>query len=433
MLNYQVPSGLRTYQIFLCALIFCAINFTACKNDPYTSLNQHDANAQVFTIELFQNTAINSISISTLDKTPLYILKKNDIDMAPVFAGLEIVFTELENGISIFSDNVDTVSYQDINIVDQNGNFLLKPFEIHTDTGRTILIRGLLTVSNVRGSIILNADCYEHDIIASMMAEIVKKNDPQPFQEALSVLLRTNLYAFDGGEPIHESERIGIVLGSESPQKYHYDVIHTTKGYIAVSHNKPVVLYSTEICGGMTATPDMVWQDLPSKPSYQVVLCENCLSTGSYEWIKVVNSHDLGNLLFGSFNHVKVWISKFYENGRPQFITAQMGENKKTYTVEEFRKQIAQGDVSGIILSDWFQIKDSDDALEKEHPLQSLNINYSNMAPESEEVLFIGWGIGHGVGLCRESARLQARNGKTFPEILRYYFPQLRTIRIESE
>ncbi len=436
MLNYHVPPGLRTHQIILLALSCCVFYFAACnKNDPYTSLEKHDKNARVFTIELFRDTVVSNISITALDKTPLY-LREINADMLPVLSGYEIEFTESDGGLSVISENIDSIFYHDVEIVDKSGNLLLKPFEIHTQTGRTIQLRGFLTVSYGSHGVSIKADCYEHDLIASMMAGIVRINDPQSFQEALSVLFRTNLYAFNAGASnrhMHESERNGIVLGAQLPQKYHYNSISNTDGYIAVVHAEPVVLYSTEICGGMTATPDMVWQELPSAPNYQVVLCENCLLSGSYEWASTLNSNELGELLFGSYNHVNIWISKIYENGRPQLITAQMGDSDKTFTVEEFRNKIGHGDTSEIILSDWFEIKNDDSSSVEVHGPHWLNIHYNGAMPETEEVLFKGWGIGHGVGLCRESARKQARDGKTFPEIIQYYFPRSQTIRIESE
>lgn len=437
MLNYRQPSGLGIYYSILFILTFYVFFFAACnKNDPYALFNEPDRNARLFGIELFHDASVTAISVSALDRTPLY-LRKKDVDMLPVSAGYEIVFTESDGNIAVVSEKIDTVFYGEVEIVKKSGELLLKPFEINAISGRTIRLRSFLTISSEMQSITVKADCYEHDLIAAMMTEIVKKDDPQSFKEAVSVLARTNLYtsvAEDRGTYLHESERLGIILGPRLPQKFHYNAIKKTEGYISVFHTQPVFLYSTEICGGMTATPDMIWQELPAEPHYQVVLCDDCLSSGSYEWVNSVDSQILGELLFGNYAHVEIWISKFYENGRPQHITAQMGDIKKTFTVEEFRKKIAQGDGSGIILSDWFEIHNIDGSSEKVQGLRSLSIDYYNVTvPESEEVHFKGWGIGHGVGLCRQSAREKAKSGETFPEIIKNYYPKLVTIRTGSE
>ncbi len=36
---------------------------------------------------------------------------------------------------------------------------------------------------------------------------------------------------------------------------------------------------------------------------------------------------------------------------------------------------------------------------------------------------FIGAGSGHGVGLCQWGARVQAQKGRSYEQILRFYFP----------
>ncbi|MEK7766522.1 MAG: hypothetical protein AAB368_09810, partial [bacterium] len=39
------------------------------------------------------------------------------------------------------------------------------------------------------------------------------------------------------------------------------------------------------------------------------------------------------------------------------------------------------------------------------------------------EFIFIGRGWGHGVGLCQWGARGQARQGRSYRKILRFYYP----------
>lgn len=46
------------------------------------------------------------------------------------------------------------------------------------------------------------------------------------------------------------------------------------------------------------------------------------------------------------------------------------------------------------------------------------------------EIIFSGAGWGHGVGMCQCGAARQAAEGKTFPEILQFYFPGTRTVKL---
>ena len=55
-----------------------------------------------------------------------------------------------------------------------------------------------------------------------------------------------------------------------------------------------------------------------------------------------------------------------------------------------------------------------------EKPLRSSNFKASIV---ENVITFDGFGLGHGVGLCQYGAEAQARNGKSHPEILNWYYP----------
>jgi len=45
---------------------------------------------------------------------------------------------------------------------------------------------------------------------------------------------------------------------------------------------------------------------------------------------------------------------------------------------------------------------------------------------EEDEVLFLGGGLGHGVGLCQFGSQKLAKNGFNFIQILQFYYPNMQ-------
>lgn len=438
MLNsYQPPDPGRNYRLLfiLTVLLFFHV---AC-DDDYADMthNEIEITSRLFTVDLFpEQNNIQSLTITAADNRSLYARSPGD-ERQSVFIGTKMSLTGTENGVRVISEQIDTTFLNDIELTGQTGGHLLSRFEIETGTGRTMVLRGYITVRTKPHDLGITIQSYEHDLIAYLMAPAVTQNDPDSYKETMAVVFRTNLYATvtDNGthDTIRESKRAGIVFGTQHPEAYHYDAIQSTDGSVMYARDKPVILFSTEICGGMTATPEMVWHDLTPQPYYQVVICESCLAGDGYQWTNGVRSSALGEVLFGRRDNVEVWISKYYENGRPQFITARMGGRDKTLPVEEFRQQIAERFDSRIILSDWFEIKDDDGAPGGERGPRSIRITYQRDSSDANIIYFEGWGIGHGVGLCRDAASKHARAGKTFSEILHYYYPRITRGRIDSE
>ncbi|GEM_PF-1831896 len=415
-------------------LVAVLLNVSCMKSDKYDYLGSLDSHARTFTVELFDNNVVTSLTIGNPDNRSIYVYSEADTsNLIPVPD--ESVFRFRDSGIELIANDKVVSFSSEIAFVGENGKKLLDYLSYSSTETTEITLRGSPEIKRAQDGITATVTAYEHDIIASMMVNDVKITDPIAYKQTMAILFQTTLYAAASGNnnlSIREAERTGIQFGSEIPDQFLYTIIEETSDYIALYNDLPVPMYTTEMCGGMTATPDMVWQDLSAEPQNQVVICQDCIEKGSYEWSNTVSTDMIGEALFGYPGYVDIWISKFYENGRPQHITAQWEENKKTFTIEEFRKRIsAQVNDKKIILSDWFEIEaDPEDSDRKSGPFQILNIK---KPVSTNHVHFIGWGRGHGVGLCQHSARQQADAGKNFVEILDHFYPRLETGRIQRE
>lgn len=61
-----------------------------------------------------------------------------------------------------------------------------------------------------------------------------------------------------------------------------------------------------------------------------------------------------------------------------------------------------------------------------------LKSTFFSMYPENDKIILKGRGYGHGVGLAQEGAMKMAKTGKTFEEIINFYYHNVQLINIDS-
>ena len=82
------------------------------------------------------------------------------------------------------------------------------------------------------------------------------------------------------------------------------------------------------------------------------------------------------------------------------------------------------GKVYGLRVHDGLQTKDLDFfTLQQALGFQKLRSSDFTIALKRENIVFSGYGEGHGVGLCLHSARLLADQGEKAQKILSLFFP----------
>ena len=60
-----------------------------------------------------------------------------------------------------------------------------------------------------------------------------------------------------------------------------------------------------------------------------------------------------------------------------------------------------------------------------------LKSTWFNMTPLEDSVLFMGFGFGHGVGLCQEGAMQMAASGYQAEQIIHFYFKGVQLMDYE--
>ena len=163
----------------------------------------------------------------------------------------------------------------------------------------------------------------------------------------------------------------------------------------------PIFFHSK--CGGRTLTPDQVWWN--KIPGYQSVECPYCHKHGRKNWQYKIQKKSL-------LTYLEKTLSLFYSK-------------KVKYEQNELRL------VPDNNYNNSFRVYNDESPLEiqKSRLRQVLGrdrtpSNNYHIVDNGESVTLHGKGFGHGVGMCQYGAFEMAKKGKTYREILAFYFPE---------
>lgn len=167
--------------------------------------------------------------------------------------------------------------------------------------------------------------------------------------------------------------------------------------------------YFHSTCGGMTESPEDVWEGVPHTLSKYILPVECGLGDesphffwrreiGTEKFKKVIIDGTLEGKLIGDSELQEVEIERT-KSGRARYVIVKLTNGQVRMPGEDFRQ------------------------------LFSLKSTNFNLVLEGGRIVIMGKGYGHGVGMCQWGARALALEGKKYREILRFYFPLLKLKR----
>lgn len=181
----------------------------------------------------------------------------------------------------------------------------------------------------------------------------------------------------------------------ESP-KVREAVLSTVGEYLAVK-GFPVKAFYHSRCGGRTETAQAVWNPKDKRSKRSGVRCAYC-KKNPQPWV-------------ASFS-----ISEFYRR-------LNIGAAGRPLRLASLEKS-ASGRISSLRVGPSGKERTfSSDELRSLLGYQKLKSAYFNFFVDSNRVHFEGVGHGHGVGMCQWGARGMAQTGKSYRDILGYYYP----------
>ena len=184
--------------------------------------------------------------------------------------------------------------------------------------------------------------------------------------------------------------------------------VRETAGEVLTYGNKVIQAFYHSNCGGHTEASENVW-GFPL-PYLKGVDCVYCLMTPSARWEQALSLKRIESLLKSSGYQVNglrdIRAGKKNRSGRVVDLTLYSAGGSLTISAVNLRKAIGYS----VIRSTNFEVRTTGD-----------------------DAFFSGIGFGHGVGLCQWGAKQRAGNGFDYREILSYYYPGTRLVRVYGE
>jgi stage II sporulation protein D len=170
-----------------------------------------------------------------------------------------------------------------------------------------------------------------------------------------------------------------------------------TQGLILWYGGKPAHIFYTEHCGGHTENAGAVWPRA-ARPYLRGVKDDFCLSAGRQNWAAAYPLTAIAGAM-GLASIESIEISGRTSTGR----VASLLVNGRPVNAEQFYLRLGRA-------LGWDKLRSK--------------LFSHDLRPN--EVVFTGWGRGHGVGLCQTGAEQRGLAGHDFRQILAAYFPGTR-------
>lgn len=184
--------------------------------------------------------------------------------------------------------------------------------------------------------------------------------------------------------------------------------VQETTGEVLTYNNKVIQAFYHSSCGGHTESAANVWGG--SFPYLQGVACAYCTEATAARWDatlplkKVEGLLKVAGIQASGLKEIRAGSSN--PSGRLEQVVLVTARGNLPVPAVMFRKAVGYG----VIKSTRFRI-DS----------------------RADELIFSGVGNGHGVGLCQWGAKQRASDGFDYREILSYYYPGTKLVKLYSD
>lgn len=257
-----------------------------------------------------------------------------------------------------------------------------------------------------------------------------------------------------------------VYAGYDDEKESSNKAVDATKGKKVLYNNRPASLFYFSSSGGMTEDNIYVWgTDIPYLKS--VTDPYEAGNSYNYTWSRTFTAEDIKMKLFLSdveIGHIlSMEVEEYTPAGRARKLKIVGTKSSITYTNEDIR--IILGENGGYLPSRMFTINGGRNSSSSETSVLSANGSVSTMdlngkkavtawglndilssggginvqGSENSKVIstvvsgvisddkFVleGKGWGHGIGMSQEGAKGFARNGYTYDQILKHYFPNV--------
>lgn len=282
------------------------------------------------------------------------------------------------------------------------GNYELRPA-----SGPSLASRYPVEIVRREGRLLITATMPLEEYVAAVLVAESGDFENAEARKAMAVAARTYAVRFRGQ---HAKEGFDFcdtthcqVFGWKAASTAIRAAVEATSGKILRFQDKPASTFYHQNCGGKTATAKEVWPSVtePYLTSHADTYCE---ARGTLRWESTIRVADLDRALRASGLKTPArWsgieIASRSESGRAQRL-----------------KLLGSGDVP--VSASTFRF-----AVDRELGWDKIRSDFYELRAAGGQIIFSGRGAGHGVGLCQTGAEEMAREGKSYREILSFYYP----------
>ncbi len=258
-------------------------------------------------------------------------------------------------------------------------------------------------------------------VVASIVAaETSGVHQPEALK-AVAVVVRTYLQAhqsrhaaegFDFCDTTHcQFYRGEDDLANETTSRPVTDAVTATAGEVLRFNSQLVEGFYTAVCGGLTASPEAVWGGATaSQYPYKRVACTWCSASPYHRWQREVAVASLRQSLAvlrqtPLSQALSISIQKYPASEVVEAVIIQDSTYRISVSGDKFRRLVGRKIGWNRILSPTFTVE-----------------------RRGNFFVFRGRGFGSQVGLCIAGTISQAQAGRTYREILNFYYPQTESL-----
>jgi stage II sporulation protein D len=249
--------------------------------------------------------------------------------------------------------------------------------------------------------------------VAAVLAAESGNQQPDQSLQAMAIAARTFAVHFRGR---HKTERLDF-CDTTHCQDFRLSAVNdriraaveATEGELLWYEGRPAATYYHQNCGGNTADVVDVWagQKLPYLRDH---LDPYCSRSNGGEWHSTIRKTDLQQALSSSGLQVP-----------REWKTLQVASRKPTGRVRKV--QFAGGADSNQTVSPTISASSFRFAVNRALGWNQIRSDLYDLRDAGDQIVFTGRGSGHGVGLCQTGATEMGKQGKTYREILAFYYP----------
>jgi stage II sporulation protein D (peptidoglycan lytic transglycosylase) len=262
------------------------------------------------------------------------------------------------------------------------------------------------------GKLLVTARMPMDQYIAGVLAGETGNFKSDEALKAMAVTARTYAlhfgarHAIEGFDFCDSTHCQNLRLGAVTPRLRR--IVESTAGEVLWYDGEPAATYYHANCGGTTEDGRYIMGNDEQRAPYLKQHTDSyCIRSSNNRWRSEVTKEQLQRALATEGVNVpghlrSVTVAHRTASGRVEFLTVT-GSRSLTVPGLTFRSAIGRNIGWDRLRSNWYDVRVSGD-----------------------RIVFNGRGSGHGVGLCQVGAEVMGEEGKSYREILSFYYPGTR-------